>query len=169
MLLSVVHPYILSIYCALWMWHDQIHTHDYHGLAIFVPSICSSSCLTWNACSEGYWSSLGSGCLGYSPRSREEWHHYILYCPAVRHTWCCCPQWDSCSAGPNLWLTSVTCSQPHQFEALHRICVESCSHNHCWNWSFFINWHYGSFSYIAVEWVVMCFLNSGYFCIYIQL
>ena len=23
--------------------------------------------------------------------------------------------------------------------------VESCSHDHCWNWSFFINWHYVSF------------------------
>ena len=127
-----VKPKVLSvctIVCCLYL-----HTY-------ILPSICSSICSTCNAWSEGERSTLGSGWLGYSPRSREEWHHHILYCPAARHTWWCCPEWDSCSAGPNFWLTSVTCSQPHKFEAKHQICVESCSHNLCWNWSFFINWH----------------------------
>ena len=126
------------------MWHDLIHPQDFKGKAIiiFVPSTCSSICTTCNGWSKREWSTLGSGWLGYSPRSRAEWHDHILHCTAARHTRCCCPEWDSYSAGPNLWLTSVTCSQPHQFEAIHQLCVESCSHNHCWNWSFFINWHY---------------------------
>ena len=154
-----VKPKVLSmctiVYCLC------LHTY-------ILPSICSSICPACNASSEGDWGILGSGWVGYSPSSREEWHHHILYCPAARHTWCCCPEWDSCSAGPNLWLTSVTCSQPHQFEATHQICVESCSHNLCWNRSLF-NWHYGSFPYIAVEWVVMCFLISINFILHIQL
>ena len=153
------------------VWHNQVGPWpliEAFG-AMFFPFTYSSICPTWNAYSEGKGSTLGSGWLGYSPRNREEWHHHILYCPAARHTWCCCPEWDSCSGGPNLWLTSVTCSQPHQFGAIHQICVESCSHNHCWNWSFFINWHYGSIPYIRMEWVVMRFLISVSFAyIYIQ-
>ena len=137
-----------------------MHPHDLMATAIFHSSICSSICPTCITWSEGDWGTLGRGWLENSPRNREEWNYHILYCPAARHTWCCCPEWDSCSAGPNLWLTSVTCSQPHQFEALHQICVESCSHNHCWNWSFFINWHCGSFPHIGVEWVVKCFIIS---------
>ena len=130
-------------------------------LTMFFLSTCSSIFPTCNACSEGKGSLLGSGWLGYSPKRRKEWHHHILYCPAVRQTWCCCPEWDSCSAGPNLWLTSVTCSQPHQFEAIHQICVESCSHNHCWSWAICISRRCIPVPYIAVMWVVGC---GGGFC-----
>ena len=119
-------------------------------------STCSSVWPSWIACSERESGTLGNGWLGYSPRSREEWHHHILYCPAARHTWCCCPEWDGCSSGPNFWLTSITCSQLHQFEATHQIPVESYSHYHCWNWSIYTNWFLSCIPYTAVEWVVGC-------------
>ena len=129
-------------------FYDCLHKMYYN---MFFHSTCSSVCPSWIGCGERERSTLGNGWLGYSPRSREEWHHHFLYCSAARHTWCCCPEWDSCSARPNLWLTSVTCSQLHQFEATHQLLVESCSHNHCWGWSIFISF---SFPYTGVEWVV---------------
>ena len=128
-----------------------VYVIQYIYFTMFFHSTCSSVCPSWISCGERERSTLGNGWLGYSPRSRKEWHHHILYCPAARHTWCCCPEWDSCSAGPNLWLTSVTCSQLHQFEAIHQIRVESCSHNHCWSWAIFSKF---SFPYTGVEWVL---------------
>ena len=123
---------------------------------MFFLSICSSIPPVMREVKENgaHWAVVSWGI--HPEAGRNGIDHYILYCPAARHTWCCWPEWDSCSAGPSFWLTSVTCSQPHQLEATHEICVESCSHNHCWKKSFFINWHCGSFLHIAVVYVLGC-------------
>ena len=144
--------------------HDQSCKFALH-LTSFIDrsshSTYSSICPTWRGCSERERSTLGSGWLGYSPRSRKEWHHHILYCPAARHTWCCCPEWDSCSGEPNICLSWVTCSQPDQFEAIHNLLMESCRHNHCWSWAIYINWCLSSVPYLAVEWVVGCHVDCS--------
>ena len=116
--------------------------------------MCSSVYPTCNASSEGERSTLDNSWLEHSPKGREEWHHHNLYYSADKHTRCCYPEWDSCSAGPTFRLTSVACSQPHWFEAIHQIRVESCSHNHCWGWSIYKRWGLSPVPYIAMEWVV---------------